>query len=103
AAALARLEAAGRRAEQTRARGLPQLRRAVEDMEKLFLPGEPGVDVLRVIDVRRKLLKARDGYLDALRSVRQARIDVAAATGEPALDAPAQSPPAAGSPAGGKK
>ena len=56
-------------------------------MEKLFQAGEPGVDVLRVIDVRRKLLQARDGYLDALWAVRQARADLAAAVGEPALGA----------------
>ena len=85
-AALARLNAAERRAEQSRAKRVPDVRRSVEDMEKLFQAGEPGVDVLRVIDVRRKLLKARDGYIDSLWTVRQARIDVAAATGEPALD-----------------
>jgi outer membrane protein TolC len=43
------------------------------------------VDVLRVIDVRRKLLRARDSYLDALWAVSQARADLLAATGEPAL------------------
>jgi outer membrane protein, heavy metal efflux system len=86
AAALARLAAAERRAEQTRTQNLPAFQRAVEDMEKLFEAGEPGVDALRVIDVRRKLLRARDGYLDAQWSVRQSRIDLAAATGEPALD-----------------
>jgi outer membrane protein TolC len=85
AGGLARLAAAEQRAEQFRTRLLPDLRRAVDDMEKLFQAGEPGVDVLRVIDVRRKLLRARDGYLDALWSVRQARADVAAAVGEPAL------------------
>ena len=85
-AALARLVAAERRAEQFRIKGLPDLRRAVDDMEKLFQAGESGVDLQRVIDVRRKLLQARDSYLDALWSVRQARIDVIAATGEPALE-----------------
>jgi outer membrane protein TolC len=85
ASGLARLAAAEARAEQFRTRVLPDLRQAVEDMENLFQAGEPGVDLLRVIDVRRKLLRARDGYLDALWSVRQARADLAAAVGEPAL------------------
>jgi outer membrane protein TolC len=94
AAAVAKMTAAGQRAEQTRTKSLPDLQRAVEDMEKLFQAGEPGVDARQVIDVRRKLIRARDGYLDAQWSVRQARIDVAAATGEPALDlaVPARKP-----------
>jgi hypothetical protein len=44
------------------------------------------VDVLKVIDVRRKVLKARDNYLDVLWALRQARGEVIAATGEPALE-----------------
>jgi len=94
AAGLARLAAAEQRAEQFRSKLLPDLRTAVADMEKLFQAGEPGLDLLRVIDVRRKLLRARDGYLDALWSVRQARADLAAAVGEPALGfvSPAVSP-----------
>src|SRR5581483_4487019 len=67
----------------------------VEDMEKLFQAGEPGVDVLKVIDARRKYLRARDSYLDALWSVRQARIDVSAAAGEPALSITGPPPPPA--------
>jgi outer membrane protein TolC len=102
AAGLARLAAAEQRAEQFRTRLLPDLRRAVDDMEKLFRAGEPGVDLLRVIDVRRKLLRARDGYLDAVWSVRQARADVAAAVGEPALGLiapePAEPPARMGAP-----
>jgi outer membrane protein TolC len=94
ASALARLEAAERRADLFRTKTLPDLRRAAEDMEKLFQAGEPGLDLLRVIDVRRKLLKARDSYLDALNSVRQAQADLLAATGEPvlALCSPAATP-----------
>jgi outer membrane protein TolC len=83
AAALARLDVAEKRAEIFRSQALPDLRRAVEDMEKLFQAGD--VDLLKVIDVRRKLLKARDSYLDALWSVRQARAELLAATGEPVL------------------
>lgn len=85
AAALARLAATERQADQFRTKILPELRQAVSDLEKLFQAGEPGVDVLKVIDVRRKLLQARDGYLDALSAVRQSRADLAAAVGEPAL------------------
>jgi outer membrane protein TolC len=91
AAGLARLAAVEHRAEQYRARILPDLRRAVEDMEKLFQAGD--VDLLRVIDVRRKLLRARDGYLDAVWAVRQARADLAAAVGEPALGLGPPEPP----------
>ncbi|QVL33590.1 TolC family protein [Telmatocola sphagniphila] len=85
-ASLARLAAAQKRLEQIEKRGLPTLGQAVQDIEKLFQAGEPGVDVLKVIDVRRKLLRARDNYLDALWSVRQSLIDVAAATGEPLVE-----------------
>ncbi len=95
AAALVRLAAAERRAETSRTRALPETRRAVEDLEKLFQAGEPGVDVLKVIDARRKYLRARDSYLDALWSVRQARIDVSAAAGEPALSITGPPPPPA--------
>jgi outer membrane protein TolC len=92
--ALARLAAAEQRAELLRTKNLPDFQRAVDDMVKLFEAGEPGVDALKVIDVRRKQLRARDSYIDALWSVRQARIDVSQATGEPALDlaAPARPP-----------
>lgn len=97
AAALARLFATERQADQFRTKILPELRQSVADMEKLFQAGEPGVDVLKVIDVRRKLLQARDGYLDALWAARQARADVAAAVGEPALglDLPEEAQPPA--------
>ena len=86
ASALARLNAAQARADFLRHKALPDLRQASEDMRKLFLAGEIGVDLLRVIDIRRKILRARDSYLDALWSVRQARADILAATGEPALE-----------------
>ncbi len=86
ASALARLDAAEARADQIRRKILPSLQQAAADMRKLFESGEPGVDLLRVIDLRRKLLQGRDSYLDALWSVRQARADVLAATGEPALE-----------------
>ena len=83
AAALARLDVAERRAAQFTNKLLPDLKQALDDMEKLFLNGD--ADLLKIVDVQRKLLKARDGYLDALWNVRQARADLLAATGEPVL------------------
>ena len=62
---------------------LPNLQTAVTQMEGLL--SQAAVDVLKVIDVRRKLLKARDGYLDALFEMTQAEADLAAAVGNPAL------------------
>jgi len=56
----------------------------------LFSEGERGADILRVIEVRQRLLQARDGYLDAVWEVRQACADLAAATGDPFLAACAE-------------
>jgi cobalt-zinc-cadmium efflux system outer membrane protein len=84
-AALARLEAVRSRVETYRTRLLPTLQKSLEGIQSLFLSGQPGVGVLRVIDVRRKLLRGRDGYLDALWELTQAQADLAAAVGEPAL------------------
>jgi outer membrane protein TolC len=79
--AAARLAAAQTRAEIYRTRILPGLRKADEDMEQLFRAGAPGVDVLRVLDVRRRLLTARDSYLDTLWRVTQVRAELVAAVG----------------------
>jgi hypothetical protein len=43
------------------------------------------VDLLKIIEVRRRLLQFRDSYLDALWDVNQARAEILAATGEPVL------------------
>ncbi len=51
-------------------------------MEKLFTQAAPNADLLRVIVTRRNLLRAQDGFLDALWEVSQARADLAAALGE---------------------
>jgi cobalt-zinc-cadmium efflux system outer membrane protein len=64
---------------------LPDLRRSLADIERLFQQGQPGVDVLRVLDVRRKLLRAEDGYLDALLAYTQAVTQLAIAVGDPAV------------------
>ena len=50
---------------------LPALRKGLEETNLLFQQGQGGVDVLRVLDVRRKLLRAEDGYLDALLRTRR--------------------------------
>jgi outer membrane protein, heavy metal efflux system len=64
---------------------LPDLRRSLAEIERLFQDGQPGVDVLRVLDVRRKLLHAQDGYLDALLAYTQALSQLAIAVGDPAV------------------
>jgi cobalt-zinc-cadmium efflux system outer membrane protein len=84
-AALARLELAGARVDVFRNQTFPQLRQALDSIDQLFRSGERGVDLLKVVDVRRKLLQARDLYLDALFEVTQARADLVAAVGDPGL------------------
>ena len=84
-AALKRLAAAEKWADQYSAKVLPNLTKAKQDIERLFTQNEQGVDVLRVIGVQRTLLQASDAYLDARFEVSQARLDLAAAVGEPAL------------------
>ena len=85
-AALAKLEVAEDRAQLFRQTILPELRKAVDLLREGFLNNLPGADLQRLIDVRRKLLRNRDAYLDALWSVRQARADLLGAIGEPAFD-----------------
>jgi len=95
AAALARLNAARRWAETYRSQVLPEFEKSLDAIQRLFAKGEPSADVLRVLDVRRKLLKAREAYLDALWEVRQAQADLAAAVGDP-LPPPSLPPQAPG-------
>lgn len=83
-AALARLKQARTSLDVYQTKVLPNLQSSLKNIEQLFTSNQ-GVDVLRVIDVRRKLLRARDGYLDALWEVNQAQADLAAAVGDPAL------------------
>jgi cobalt-zinc-cadmium efflux system outer membrane protein len=84
-AALARWRDASAWAETYHSQTLPELRRGMEAIELLFKQGDPSVDVVRLFDVRRRLLKACDGYLDALWETRQAEADLAAAVGDVAL------------------
>jgi cobalt-zinc-cadmium efflux system outer membrane protein len=97
-AALARQSAAREMVETYGARVLPDLDASLKAMETLFRQG--GVDLLKVIDIRRKLLQARSGYLDALYELRQARTDLAAAVGDPAvtLDSEPGANPVSGDP-----
>jgi outer membrane protein TolC len=84
-AALERLQHARETASSFSKQTLPNLRAALKEMQDLF--DHNRTDVVRFLEVRRKLLKARDSYLDALLEVRQALADLAAAIGEtgPAL------------------
>ena len=91
-AALARLATAQAWADTYRSRVLPNLRTSLESVQRLFEQNDPGVDILRMLDIRRKLLRARDVYLDALWEVRQARDDLAGALGDPSLAAPSLRP-----------
>jgi cobalt-zinc-cadmium efflux system outer membrane protein len=83
--ALIRLAEARKWAESYANEVLPNLRKSNQDMERLLQQNDPGVDVIKVIDVQRNYLRAFDSYLDALYEVSQARADLAAAVGDPAL------------------
>jgi cobalt-zinc-cadmium efflux system outer membrane protein len=91
-AALNRLSKARALVESYRTRVLPNLEEYLKNMETLF--DTSNVDLLKVIDIRRKLLVARSGHLDALFELRQARDDLAAAVADPvlALDSEAEGP-----------
>lgn len=85
--ALKRIEQARVTADIYRTDVKPIMDSAMKDMRSLFDRGDPGVDALRVLDVQRKQLKAREGELDALWEVRMAQADLAAAVGDPAISA----------------
>ncbi|MBV9125918.1 MAG: TolC family protein [Planctomycetes bacterium] len=97
--ALSRLRATTAVVETYRDKILPNLRQSLNQIQQLFRAGQPGVDLLRVVDVQRKLLQARDNYLDALFELNQARADLAAAIGEPIVTAgPGATPETASEP-----
>ena len=77
-AALNRYVQARKWAENYEADVLPNLRKAVESMNKLLQQNDPGVDVLKVLGVQRNYLTSFSAYLDALYEVSQARADLAA-------------------------
>jgi cobalt-zinc-cadmium efflux system outer membrane protein len=84
-AALARLEQARRWLATYRNDLVPSLEKSLKDIITLFEARAPGVDLLRVIDVQRKLLHARDLELDAAFELRMALADLAAAVGDPSV------------------
>jgi cobalt-zinc-cadmium efflux system outer membrane protein len=84
-AALRRLANARAWANNYEKEVLPSLQRGMRELEHLLASGEPGVDVIKVIDVQRKYLTAYDRSLDAQLEVSQATADLAAAVGDPSL------------------
>jgi outer membrane protein TolC len=93
--ALTRLADAQDLVNTFRTQTFPALREARDSIDRLFTQGAPGVDLARVMEVRRRVLRARDAYLDALWELSQARADLAAAVGEPSLGYAAAPAPAA--------
>jgi len=82
-AALARLEQARKLVDTYHGEVVPNLEDAFKKIRALFEANTPGADVLRLIDVQRKLLAARDAELDAIFELRQAYADLALALGDP--------------------
>jgi cobalt-zinc-cadmium efflux system outer membrane protein len=81
--ALFRLQAARALVVAYQTEVIPNLTAAESRMRDQFNLGQ--ATVLQIIDVRRKLLTARDVYLDALYELSQAQADLAAAVGDPVL------------------
>ena len=79
-AALDRLHEARKWVQALEGDVMPALRKTMTDFDQLFAQGE--IDVLRLIEVRRRDLRSRDSYLDALWELNQARADLAAAVGD---------------------
>jgi cobalt-zinc-cadmium efflux system outer membrane protein len=84
-AAIARLETTRASVETYSRQVLPHLEGLLREILNLFEKGVGGVDALKVIEIRRRLLTAREGRLAALWDLSQARADLAAAVGDPAL------------------
>lgn len=93
--ALARMAQAEETVKTFSTEAMPKLRQTREEFDKLYAAGQPGVDLARVIDIRRRLLRASDAYLDALFELSQAQTDLAAAVSDLSFaDCRAVSPPA---------
>jgi outer membrane protein TolC len=84
-AALGRLSAATRWANEYAGDVLPALTSAKQDLEKKFANNDAEVSLANVLAVQRGHLKAVDTLLDARFEVSQAEADLAFATAEPAL------------------
>src|SRR5262249_53759076 len=87
-AAVARLERARAWVANYQRTVVPFLEKSLQDIRTLFEARAAGVDLLRVIDVQRKLLHARDVELDAIFELRQSLADLTAAGGDPSLALP---------------
>jgi cobalt-zinc-cadmium efflux system outer membrane protein len=83
-AALARLKEASASQATYQNQLRPRVRARLAEIDRLR-KGKDKVDVAKLLEGRRKLLKSDDGYLDALWEVSQAVADLAAAVGDPAL------------------
>jgi cobalt-zinc-cadmium efflux system outer membrane protein len=84
-AALARLKDAQEMVTYNRDTVIPELRKGLDELTRAFEGGDASIDPFRIADMRRRLLKARDTYLDALLEVNEARADLAAALGNPSV------------------
>jgi outer membrane protein TolC len=84
-AAQARLANAEKVVDAFRKQTLPALQEARKGIDQLQAQGEPGADVARAVEVRRRLLRAQDLHLDALFELRQARTDLALAIADPSV------------------
>ncbi|HEY7329636.1 MAG TPA: TolC family protein [Gemmataceae bacterium] len=80
--ALARLAQAEEVVKTFNVENLPKLRQTREEFDKLYEAQQPGVALAQIIDIRRRLLRARDAYLDALFELSQAQTDLAAAVAD---------------------
>ncbi len=92
--ALARLNRAEGTVKDFANNVLPNLRRTREEFDKLYQAGQPGVTLQQIIDIRRRLLRTRDAYLDALFELSQAQTDLAAAVADLSLADCGAVPPA---------
>ena len=85
AVAAARVAETRKLAENYRYEILPALTKNLEEINLLFQQGQQGIDILKVLDIRRRLLRAQDGYLDARLAHTSALADLALAVGDPGL------------------
>jgi cobalt-zinc-cadmium efflux system outer membrane protein len=92
-AAVARLDQARKWVSTNQKDVVPGLEKGLKDIQSLFENRAAGVDLLRVLDVQRNLLQARDVELDAIYELRQALADLALAVGDPTVAVPHESNP----------
>jgi outer membrane protein, heavy metal efflux system len=92
--ALARLNRAEGTVKDFASNVLPNLRQTREEFDKLYQAGQPGVTLPQIIDIRRRLLRTRDAYLDALFELGQSQTDLAAAVADLSLADCGAVPPA---------